>query len=319
MREITAAQRDLILDAVGEGLSPLPAGVLEKDLLVTAVLRSLAEFQGSAEIVFCGGTCLSKAHGLVRRMSEDVDFKIRGPASASRGAARRALSDLKHAVAGHLRGAGYEIPAEAVQSRAENTKISLRVAYDSRFPAVASLRPEIRVQLVASPPRLPVEVLPLGSLLGEVIDLDEAPVPWACVGVPETLAEKVVALLRRLSMDDPAEERPGAGELIRHVYDVAMIERSNADAGDDGAHAVFRAAALGDAREFATRDPMFARDPFGAMERALASLHGNRDESLRTAYGRFAADMVYGEVPSFEEARELFTSVARRLLVEELR
>jgi predicted nucleotidyltransferase component of viral defense system len=81
MRQISAAQRELILDAVGEGLTPLPAGVLEKDLLVTAVLRSLADFRGPADIVFCGGTCLSKAHGLVRRMSEDVDFKIRMPES----------------------------------------------------------------------------------------------------------------------------------------------------------------------------------------------------------------------------------------------
>ena len=44
MKEIGAAQREAILDAIGEGLSPLPAGVLEKDLLVTAVLRTLADF-----------------------------------------------------------------------------------------------------------------------------------------------------------------------------------------------------------------------------------------------------------------------------------
>jgi hypothetical protein len=317
MREISAAQRELILDVVGEGLSPLPAGVLEKDLLVTAVLRSLADFRGSAEIVFCGGTCLSKAHGLVRRMSEDVDFKIRMPASASRGSARRALSDLKHALAGHLRNAGHALPADAVEGRAENTKISLRVHYDSRFPAVASLRPEIRVQLVVSPPRLAVEVRPVGSLLAEVVDLDEAPVPWLCVGVAETMAEKVVALLRRLAILDVTEERSGAGELIRHVYDVALIAKSKPDTLASGTRAVFRAAARADAREFAARDPVFAQTPFAAMQRSLEFLLEDRAGVLGSAYGQFAADMVYGEVPSFDEARELFASIAQRLLEEE--
>ena len=27
-------------------------------------------------LIFCGGTCLAKAHKLVQRMSEDVDFKV---------------------------------------------------------------------------------------------------------------------------------------------------------------------------------------------------------------------------------------------------
>ncbi|NCA17866.1 MAG: hypothetical protein EBS90_12625, partial [Betaproteobacteria bacterium] len=68
MKEISAYERDLILAVTGEGRSPLPAGVLEKDLVVTAVLRSLARFQGNTQLVFCGGTCLAKAHRRVQRM-----------------------------------------------------------------------------------------------------------------------------------------------------------------------------------------------------------------------------------------------------------
>jgi len=39
MKKIGAAQRELILDAIGGGLCSLPAGVLEKHLLVTASSR----------------------------------------------------------------------------------------------------------------------------------------------------------------------------------------------------------------------------------------------------------------------------------------
>jgi len=28
------------------------------------------------QVIFCGGTCLAKAHRIVKRMSEDIDFKI---------------------------------------------------------------------------------------------------------------------------------------------------------------------------------------------------------------------------------------------------
>jgi len=314
MKEIGAAQREAILDAIGEGLSPLPAGVLEKDLLVTAVLRALADFPDPAQLFFCGGTCLSKAHRLVRRMSEDVDFKMRIPATSSRSAARRALSELKHVAARHLRAAGFEIPDDDVQSRADNTKISLRAVYASRFPAVASLRPEIRVQLVAMEPRLPVRSLPLRSLLAEIVELDEEPVTMPCVAVDETLAEKVVAMLRRLAISDSADERSAPGELIRHVYDVAMICRGRPSAPGQETCEVFRAAAVADAEEFSGRDPLFAQDPFLAMRGALALLLDDRGGQLRAAYGRFATDLVYGEVPSFEEARLLFVSAAEKMI-----
>ncbi|AWP23017.1 hypothetical protein C4901_06490 [Acidiferrobacter sp. SPIII_3] len=32
--------------------------------------------QIGAHIIFCGGTALSQAHGVIERMSEDADFRI---------------------------------------------------------------------------------------------------------------------------------------------------------------------------------------------------------------------------------------------------
>ena len=49
---------------------------LEKDWFVTKVIRILSENQyPDFFIVFTGGTALSKAHKLVERFSEDVDFR----------------------------------------------------------------------------------------------------------------------------------------------------------------------------------------------------------------------------------------------------
>lgn len=62
MKTITAREHDLILDARNEGLTSLPAGVLEKDLLITEALRTITELEDDAiRLVFCQGTSLSKA------------------------------------------------------------------------------------------------------------------------------------------------------------------------------------------------------------------------------------------------------------------
>ncbi len=52
----------------------LPAEFVEKDYWITETLRSVARPMEGAEVVFKGGTSLSKGHGLIERFSEDVDI-----------------------------------------------------------------------------------------------------------------------------------------------------------------------------------------------------------------------------------------------------
>src|ERR1700722_9868098 len=50
---------------------------IEKDYSVTQVIHALSNIQNEYfRLVFAGGTCLAKAHKIVDRMSEDIDFKI---------------------------------------------------------------------------------------------------------------------------------------------------------------------------------------------------------------------------------------------------
>jgi len=54
----------------------LPPEAIEKDIWVTAVLRSLFALPYSEHISFKGGTSLSKCWNLIERFSEDVDIAI---------------------------------------------------------------------------------------------------------------------------------------------------------------------------------------------------------------------------------------------------
>jgi hypothetical protein len=60
MKTITALEHDLILDVRNEGLSALPPGIFEKDLLITEVLGIIQAVDSSdIRLVFCGGTCIA--------------------------------------------------------------------------------------------------------------------------------------------------------------------------------------------------------------------------------------------------------------------
>ncbi len=66
-----AEQSDLLLAASAQ--LGRPSALVEKDIWVVWTLGALFAMPEGAYLVFKGGTSLSKAHGLIKRFSEDVD------------------------------------------------------------------------------------------------------------------------------------------------------------------------------------------------------------------------------------------------------
>jgi len=124
MKIISAEQKDLIDAITAEGLAgELSAFVLEKDVHVTDALHALADLRHDhVQFVFCGGTSLSKAHGLIERMSEDVDLKVvlNADHGLSQSALRAHLGKLKIAVVETMQASGFQ-PIEEEQ-RALNAR-----------------------------------------------------------------------------------------------------------------------------------------------------------------------------------------------------
>lgn len=52
----------------------IDSGIIEKDYYVTMFLKLLVEKQ--PQIIFKGGTSLSKCHKLIKRFSEDISFEF---------------------------------------------------------------------------------------------------------------------------------------------------------------------------------------------------------------------------------------------------
>ncbi len=315
MKTITAREHKLILAARNEGLTSLPAGVFEKDLLITEVLRTVvATDSDGIGLVFCGGTCLSKAHGLIARMSEDIDFKLVVPAGLSRTARSRLLSQFKRRMTKVLEELGFEVPGDQIVARDENNYSALNLHYQSRFAPVASLRPEIKLEFSARPPVLPTVPLPISAMLDTLIQAPTSSFQVECISVEETLAEKVLSFLRRTAEVRAGHNRADCDDrLVRHLYDVRAIARGRQGLVRALPHAHFAALVAGDAAQYRNQYPEFELDPVGQMRIVLNTLH-HEAHSFESDYLQFVDELVYGEPVTFTEARAVFVELAECLL-----
>jgi predicted nucleotidyltransferase component of viral defense system len=85
--------------AVQDHFGLAQAATVEKDWHVMRAMQVVAAVDGGPfRLVFAGGTALARAHKRVRRMSEDIDFKIVAPIEAAPVSAnqrRRQLGELR--------------------------------------------------------------------------------------------------------------------------------------------------------------------------------------------------------------------------------
>ena len=117
--------------------------MVEKDWHVTRALAVLARFDhGAAAPAFGGGTSLSKGWGLIKRFSEDIDFKVAMPAAASRSKARneRAAS-IANVSSAALTAAEFTLDGEPMK-RDESQFFSVNLFYPSLFVTGPGLRPQ---------------------------------------------------------------------------------------------------------------------------------------------------------------------------------
>jgi predicted nucleotidyltransferase component of viral defense system len=92
---------------------PSPA-LVEKDWYVVKAIAALATANVAPfQLVFSGGTALSRAYRLIRRMSEDIDLKIVSTVPTARSGLRHLREIVTHA----LLNAGFEFDPESSRYR----------------------------------------------------------------------------------------------------------------------------------------------------------------------------------------------------------
>lgn len=286
---------------------PSPA-LVEKDWNVVRALSVLRIVDtGNAQLVFGGGTALSRAHLLTQRMSEDIDLKIVSETPLSRPALRKLRDNITRA----LQDAGFEFDPsnpEQRQSGNESRYTIYRLPYAALVAGEGALRPEIKIETAVWPLRRPVVPLDVSSFWAQAFKKPPEVSRMPCADLSEIVAEKFVALTRRAGaeMADTGGRRDRT--LVRHIYDLHAVR-------DQVRPRALRSLILeimgDDVEAYGHQFPAYREDPLAETVRAVEGLAS--DERYARSYAEFARDMVYGRTPEFQKALKTVSALAAAL------
>jgi predicted nucleotidyltransferase component of viral defense system len=286
---------------------PGPA-LVEKDWHVVKALAAIAAIDiGDFRLVFGGGTALSRAYKLTKRMSEDVDLKIVSDKVPTRGELRK----LRQKITAALLGAGFVFDPQNKDhcvTMHEGRYTKYQLPYEALAKGKGILRPNVQIETSVWPLRRDVVDKPVISFIAEAYGRDPELPKIACSSVLETAAEKFVALTWRAGSEIAGVRKERDPTLVRHIYDLHMI-RDQYDM--KGAATLAHEVMLADAATRGDSFPAWKKDPPGETLRAVEGIP--RDNVFVDGYATFLRDMVYGDKPDFTTAIGTLKTLADHL------
>ncbi len=200
------------------GINP---AFIEKDWHAVRVLQVISRHQSDGlRAVFSGGTSLSKGHALIKRFSEDLDFKIQfdGALGASQ------LKGLRRSFRASLLAALAELEGVSFDDSAITTTglgFKLMLSYAREYDSPGGMRPNLQVDFSYSLPQRQPTHRPIASLIAQYKSSPpETSIP--CLSPIEIAADKLCALSwrvirrnREAKDDDPA--------MVRHLHDLSAL------------------------------------------------------------------------------------------------
>lgn len=302
--------RELVLLGT-EALRLRDPSIIEKDYYVTHLILTVGDLQNeNFRLVFCGGTCLAKAHKIVKRMSEDIDFKIviKEPAkSFSKSRLNKELKEFRILLMQRIEQSGLKIEYTSVRNEGKYSRVEL--SYPLLFPSSATLRPHILLEFTLSEIRLPTSPKNIKTLIEDVLIVPPLfnSSTTDCICIEETAAEKWVGLTRRV-IAIQRNYHPDDKTLVRHVYDLTSITSAKLIQNDfyKLAHSVVE----NDAAQFRNQHPEYAENPAAEIQASLNLMKQSPEWKQR--YDEFIYTMVYDDhtLPDYDSAMNVIMQLS---------
>lgn len=229
---------------------------IEKDYWVTFVLKNLSASEHATDVIFKGGTSLSKAYNCIERFSEDIDLAILKKENISGNQLTNKIKAIEKTVSKGLEY--FQHPNEEKKGRNRRTFYRYpKMLKDTEFGQV---KDHIQLEINTFTNPVPHQDMSINSFLAqffrqggfsefiEEYGLKEFPIK--VLTCERTFFEKLFSLIR-LSYEGPEKIK----EKIRHFYDLykllgstdlkekilidANFELINLVKQDDAANAIF--------------------------------------------------------------------------------
>jgi len=269
----------------------LTGAVIEKDYYVTQIIHALSDIQNEYfRLVFAGGTCLAKAHGIIDRVSEDIDFKIqiKNNANYSRSRLIKELKEFREQIKSSILITGLVTIEDTARNEGKYQRVILK--YPHTYPISATLRPDILLECTLSDVRLSIKDLSVKTIIENTlkeITLFTAPAT-PCISIDETAIEKWVGLTRRVIAIE-RNYHPDDSTLVRHIYDLNAIV--NANKINSNFFALAQDIIISDAKQFQNKHPEYSTNPSAEIRESLSLLKNK--PIWKEHYQTFLAEMVY--------------------------
>lgn len=315
--DLSKQQQIDLFNQIG-AITGLPAYAVEKDAWVTLVLRMLFSSEIAGQLIFKGGTSLSKAYDLIKRLSEDIDLAINRQYFGYGGdlnkgqirRLRRKSHDFSHNIIPDILIKllqQYGIKDNLYDLELPNKEISdqdpeiVYVNYKSVFDTVSYLPNRVQIEIGARSLLEPFESRGINSFIDQNFqdaEFGEKKFQVNTVKPQKTFIEKLILLHEEFQRP---KEKIRSFRMSRHLYDIYQI--ANTEYGAD---------ALKDETLF--RNILNHREKFTPIKNVnyqklklntLNFLPPNEFKELyRQDYREMQTNMIYGDNPDFDSLIE---------------
>ena len=207
---------DIAIRAASRHFNVSPA-IIEKDYYVTLVLRELAK--QVPDLLFKGGTSLSKCYKIIDRFSEDIDITL-----DSEHQSQGKRKNLKYTIVEICSNLGLNLSNEN-ETRSRRDYNCYKIYYCARH-SLSGLNPQLLVETVFIVKAFPDEIKQASSMIYDYLKAvgnDEAiaqyelePFDIRVQTLDRTLVDKVFAVCDYM-LDNKTERQS------RHIYDLSRL------------------------------------------------------------------------------------------------
>ena len=297
---------DELLAAVAQ-IVGLPQLYVEKDYWVTKALEYLSKFSRVDEVVFKGGTSLSKAYRLIDRFSEDIDLVVFSD-GMTQNACKTLIKQVETSVAQGLIYLKGDI-RESKGSKFRKTVYQYPKINENDSFGQASSKLLIEINSFSNPE--PFEKVEIRSLITDVLIeqkrqdiIDQYYLHGFLINVlsvERTLVEKILGVVKDSYDEDPVAR---LSNRVRHLYDICLILKHDEFRDfitSTGFKKLCKICIVDEQNTFLRKAGCFDRP---LIEAPLFSEFKNWSKSIGLTYNGLFADLVYRELPTMTEIEE---------------
>ena len=289
---------------------------IEKDYWVTLALKTIFTDAIGQDVVFKGGTALSKCFQLIERFSEDIDVVILRREGENENQWGKKIKKVSHAVKSLIP----EVEVEGItnkRGRIRKTAHDYEKLFDGAFEQVRDM---IIVEATHLGNFEPFTDATVQSYIAEMMqetgqsDMIKTyqlePFTVRVLTVERTLCEKIMSLVRFSFAENPI---PKLNDKIRHIYDIHQLlsnKTFHTFFHSQGFEEMLLKVANDDIRSFKNNNDWLVNHPKTAL---VFSDIDKTWQQLRRTYETTFAALVYGKLPDEKSLLKTLEEVSMRL------